>query len=45
MTLQKQLKRANDSIYMATEIEKPNGKIPKKDCQKDDNDPDILKWD
>ncbi len=42
MTLQKQLKHANDPIYMTTEIEKPNGKNPKKDCQKDDNDPDIL---
>ncbi len=42
MTLQKQLKRANDPIYMTTKIEKPNGKNPKKDCQKEDNDPDIL---
>ncbi len=42
MTLQKQLKHANDPIYMTTKIEKPNGKNPKKDCQKDDNDPDIL---
>ncbi len=43
MTLQKQLKRANDPIYMTTKNEKPDGKSPKKDCQKDDNDPDILK--
>ncbi len=43
MTLQKQLKRANDPIYMTTKIEKLNGKNPKKDCQKDDNDLDILK--
>jgi hypothetical protein len=42
-TLQKQLKHANDPIYMTTKIEKPNGKNPKTDCQKDDNDPDILK--
>jgi hypothetical protein len=43
MTLQKQLKHANDPIYMITKIDKPNGKNPEKDCQKDDNDPDILK--
>ncbi len=42
MTLQKQLKRANDPIYMTTKIETPNGKNPKNDCQKDDTDPDIL---
>jgi hypothetical protein len=41
MTLQKQLKRANDPFYMTTKIEKLNGNI-KKDCQKDDTDPDIL---
>jgi hypothetical protein len=27
---------------MTTKIEKPYGKNPKKDCKKDDNDPDIL---
>jgi hypothetical protein len=27
---------------MTTKIEKPNSKNPKKDCQKDDSDPDIL---
>jgi hypothetical protein len=43
MTLQKQLKRANYPIHMTTKIEQPNSKNPKKDCQKDDNDPDILK--
>jgi hypothetical protein len=42
MTPQKQLKCANDPIYMTTKIEKPNGNNPKKDCQKDDNDPGIL---
>ncbi len=42
MTLQKQLKCANDPIHMTTKIEKSNGKNPKKDCQKGDNDPDIL---
>ncbi len=43
LTLQMQLKRANDPIYMTTNIEKPNCKNPKIDYQKDDNDPDILK--
>jgi hypothetical protein len=42
MTLQKQLERANDPICMTTKNEKPNCKNKKKDCQKDDNDPDIL---
>jgi hypothetical protein len=34
MTLQKQLKRANDPIYMTTKVEKPNGKNPKKTVKK-----------
>ncbi len=43
MTLQKQLKHANDPIYMTTKNEKPitdNNKNKK--CQKDNNEPDIL---
>jgi hypothetical protein len=34
MTLQKQLKRDNDAIYMTTKIENPNGKNPKKTVKK-----------
>jgi hypothetical protein len=34
MTLQKQLKCVNDPIYMTTISEIPNGKNPRKDCQK-----------
>jgi hypothetical protein len=43
MTLQKQLKRANDPIYVTTKNRKPitdNNKNKK--CQKDNNEPDIL---
>ncbi len=43
MTLQKQLKRANDLIYMTTKNEKPITENNKnKKCQKDNNEPDIL---
>ncbi len=44
MTLQKQLKHANDPIYMTMKNKKPitdNNKNQK--CQKDNNEPDILK--
>ncbi len=43
MTLQKQLKRANDPVYMTTKSKKPitdNNKNKK--YQKDNNEPDIL---
>ncbi len=44
MTLQKLLKRANDPIYMTTKKEKPiNNNKQYKKCQKDNNEPDILK--
>ncbi len=44
MTLQKQLKRANDPIYMTTKKKKLiNDNNQNKKCQKDNNEPDILK--
>jgi hypothetical protein len=44
MTLQKQLKRANDPIYMTTKNKKPiNDNKQNKKCQKNNNEPDILK--
>jgi hypothetical protein len=43
MTLQKQLKCANDPIYMTTKNKKPiNDNNQNKKCQKDNNEPDIL---
>ncbi len=43
MTLQKQLKCANDPIYMTTKNEKPiNDNKQNKTRQKDNNEPDIL---
>ncbi len=44
MTLQKQLKCANDPIYMTTKNEKPISDNNKnKKSQKENNEPDILK--
>ncbi len=44
MTLQKQLKCANDPIYMITKNKiSINDNNQNKKCQKDNNEPDILK--
>jgi hypothetical protein len=43
MTLQKQLKSANDPIYMTTKNKKPiNDNKQNKKRQKDNNEPDIF---
>jgi hypothetical protein len=42
MTLEKELKRASDPIFMTTKNEKPSAKCQKEDYPKDNNEADIL---
>jgi hypothetical protein len=45
MTLEKELKRAKDPIFLTTKNEKPDAKYQQEKLQKENNERDILqKW-